>query len=77
MTQIGIYRGRTEVRYNYGRFGWTRGNGKTWHGGIDVVGLDDDTILMPYYTATDGTQHAIRGTVTRARLVTDRTNKTW
>ena len=77
MTQIGIYRGRVEVRYNYGRFGWTRNSGKTWHGGIDVVGLDDDTILMPYYTATDGTQHAIRGTVTRARIVTDRSNKTW
>lgn len=77
MTQNGIFKGRTEVRYSYGRFGWTRGGGRTWHGGIDLVGLDGDTIYMPFYTAEDGTQTALSGTVTRARIVTDKSNLTW
>ena len=49
MEQTGIFKGCVEVRYNYGRFGWTRGGGKTWHGGIDIVGLADTTIYMPFY----------------------------
>ena len=70
--QTGIFKGRAEVLYNYGRFGWTRNYGKTWHGGIDIVGLDSDKIRMPYY---DGKK--ITGTVTRARIVTNRADKTW
>ena len=78
MTQTGIFKGRVQIPYAYGRFGWTRGGGKTWHGGIDLVGLDDSTICMPYYTAADGTQKAIRGTVTRARKVDRSTgDPTW
>ena len=78
MTQTGIFEGRVQIPYAYGRFGWTRGGGKTWHGGIDLVGLDDPTIYMPYYTAADGTQKAIRGTVTRARKVDRSTgDPTW
>lgn len=78
MTQTGLFKGRTRVRYGYSRYGWTRGGGKTWHGGIDLVGLDDPTICMPYYTAADGTQKAIRGTVTRARKVDRSTgDPTW
>ena len=42
MKQTGIFEGHAEVLYNYGRFGWTRNYGKTWHGGIDIVGLDSD-----------------------------------
>ena len=75
--QTGIFKGRAEVRYNYGRFGWTRNYGKTWHGGIDVVGLDDAIIRMPYYTGADGKQKPIKGTVTHARIVTNHVDKTW
>ena len=70
--QTGIFEGRTRVRYGYARYGWTRGGGKTWHGGIDLVGLDDATIRMPFYGGK-----RITGKVTRARRVTDKTNKTW
>lgn len=77
LTQNGVFMGRTQVPYAYGRFGYTRGGGKTWHGGIDLVGMDDGTVYMPYYENDDGTQRAIRGTVTRARIVTNRTDRTW
>lgn len=50
MTQTGIFKGRVQIPYAYGRYGWTRGGGKTWHGGIDLVGPDDATIRMPYYS---------------------------
>lgn len=77
MTQTGIFNGRVLVPYAYGCYGYTRGGGKTWHGGIDLVGADDATIRMPYYTARDGTQKAIRGKVITARIVTDHSNRTW
>lgn len=77
MTQTGIFNGRVLVPYAYGCYGYTRGGGKTWHGGIDLVGADDSTIRMPYYTAPDGTQKAIRGKVITARIVTDHSNRTW
>lgn len=76
-TQTGLFRGRAAVPYAYGCFGWTRGSGKTWHGGLDLVGLDDTTIRMPYYTAADGTRRGIKGTVVTARIVTDHSNLTW
>ena len=41
-----LFKGRMRVPYYYSCFGYTRGNGKTWHGGQDVVGLDSDTILL-------------------------------
>lgn len=72
MTQTGIAKGRTRVRYGYSRFGWTRGGGKVWHGGSDEELLDDKTFYMPYYKGK-----SISGTVTRARIVTDRSNPTW
>ena len=72
-----IFKGRNRVRYPYARYGWTRNNGKTWHGGIDIEGLDDTTIYMPSYKNNDGTERKISGTVTRARIVTDKSNKTW
>ena len=51
---------------------------RTWHGGIDLVGADDPTIRMPYYTAADGSQKPIRGTVVTARMVDRSTgNLTW
>ena len=34
----GIFAGRTQLRYPYGRYGYTRGGGKIWHGGMDLVG---------------------------------------
>ena len=67
-----IFKGRNRVRYNYSRWGWTRGNGTVWHGGIDIEGLDDTTILMPTY---DG--KSISGTVVKARIVEDHSNPTW
>ena len=70
--QTGIFAGRTEVRCPYARWGWTRGGGKVWHGGLDLAGLDDATIRMPYYKGK-----RITGRVTRARIVTDRRDKTW
>lgn len=78
MSQTGIFKGRVLVPYAYGCYGYTRGGGKTWHGGIDLVGADDATILMPYYTAADGSQKPIRGTVVTARMVDRSTgNLTW
>lgn len=68
----GIFKGRFRVRYNYARFGYTRGGGKTWHGGIDLESLDDETIYMPTYKGK-----SISGTVTRSRIVTDKSNATW
>lgn len=77
MTQVGIYEGRTQIPYGYSRFGYTRGGGKTWHGGIDLVGLDDTTIRMPYYHYANGEKKEITGTVVTARIVTDHSNRTW
>lgn len=71
--QTGIFNGRTQIVYSYGCYGYTRGGGATWHGGLDLVGLDDEFIRMPYYNGTK----PIRGTVTRARIVTDHSNRTW
>ena len=69
--QQGIFAGRTAVRYPYGRYGYTR-SGHTWHGGLDVVGLDDATIRMPFYGGK-----TIRGTVVRARCVQNKRDATW
>lgn len=78
MTQTGIFEGRVQIPYAYGRYGWTRGGGKTWHGGIDLVGLDDPTICMPYYYYANGTPKEISGTVVTARKVNRSTgNRTW
>jgi hypothetical protein len=76
LVQTGLFRGRSRVRYPYSRFGWTRGSGKTWHGGLDLEALDDTAIRMPAYADENGVR-SISGLVTRARIVTDKTNKTW
>ena len=67
-----LFDGRNRVRYTYSRYGYTRGGGKTWHGGLDIEGLDSTTIRMPWYNGKE-----ISGTVTRARIVTDKSNATW
>lgn len=72
LKQTGIFEGRVQVVYSYGRYGWTRGGGKTWHGGIDLVALDDKTIRVPYYKGKK-----ITGKVTRARIVYNHSDKTW
>ena len=46
-------------------YGWVRNYGSTWHGGQDVVLLDDPTIRMPDYLGK-----SISGTVVTARIVT-------
>ncbi|PWM57927.1 MAG: peptidase M23 [Subdoligranulum variabile] len=71
--QTGIYAGRAQIVYSYGCYGYTRGGGATWHGGLDLVGLDDEFIRMPPYKG----RKEIQGTVTRARIVTDHNDKTW
>lgn len=68
-----IFQGRTRVRYGYSRWGWTRGGGKTFHGGSDEEGLDSSAILMPGYNGK-----AISGKVVTARKVDKSTgNPTW
>ena len=67
-----LFEGRNRVRYGYSRYGWTRNNGKTWHGGIDVEGLDNITIRMPGYNGK-----SISGKVITARIVTNHSNLTW
>lgn len=61
-----IFTGRNQIPYSYGRYGYTRGGGKVWHGGQDIVGLDDATVR-----AVAG------GKVLRSRIITDKRNKTW
>ena len=41
---MAIFKGRTRVRYGYSRWGYTRNNGKGWHGGSDEEGLDSDIL---------------------------------
>lgn len=67
-----LFKGRNLVKYPYSRWGWTRGGGKTWHGGLDIGGLDDDKIRMPSYNGK-----SISGVVKTARIVTDKSNLTW
>lgn len=76
-TQTGLFCGRSQIAYGYGCFGWTRGGGSTWHGGSDEIGLDDKTIRMPFYCGAGSDAKKICGTVVTARIVTDRSNKTW
>lgn len=64
--------------YSYGCYGYTRGGGKTWHGGIDLVGADDPTIRMPFFYYANGAPKEITGTVVTARMVDKSTgNLTW
>ena len=42
-----LFDGRNRIRFPYSRYGYTRGNGKVWHGGADVDGLDDSIIHFP------------------------------
>ena len=67
-----IFSGRNRVRYSYSCFGYTRGGGKTWHGGIDIEGIDSKKIRMPYYKGKK-----IKGKVITARIVKDHSNLTW
>ncbi|MEG1011758.1 MAG: M23 family peptidase, partial [Ruthenibacterium sp.] len=61
-----IFQGRNRVRYPYACFGWTRGGGKIWHGGIDIEGIDDKIIRA-----------ATNGRVLFAGIVTNKSNLTW
>ena len=61
---MAIFKGRVRVRYGYSRWGYTRNNGKGWHGGSDEEGLDSTTIRMPDYKGK-----SISGRVVTARKV--------
>lgn len=70
---MGIFKGRQQVPFNYSAWGYTRYNGTVWHGGIDVVGLDSTTILMPTYNGK-----SIQGTVVNSTIVPrGSTDRTW
>ena len=61
-----LFKGRNQIPYGYGRFGYTRGGGKVWHGGQDIVGLDSAEVLAPF-----------DGVGLRRRIITDKHNLTW
>ena len=61
-----IFEGRNQIAYSYGRFGYTRNSGKTWHGGIDVVGVDSSMIRA-----------VVAGIVVFSGIVTNKTDRTW
>ncbi len=67
-----IFKGRNQVPFYYSCYGYTRGNGTVWHGGLDIVGLDDKTIYMPAYNGK-----SITGKVVQSRIVTDTSDLTW
>ena len=51
-----IFKGRNQIPYAYGCYGYTRGGGATWHGGQDIVGLDDVRVrALAEYIALSGT----------------------
>ena len=50
-----IFDGRVQIKYSYGCYGMTRGGGKTWHGGMDIVGVDSDIIRA----SIDALEHAV------------------
>lgn len=61
-----IFAGRNQIPYSWGRYGYTRYDGTVWHGGQDIVGLDDTTV------------HAVEGgKVLQSTIITDKSNRTW
>ncbi len=68
-----LFAGRQQIPFYYSCFGYTRGNGSIWHGGLDVLGVDSTTILMPDYNG-----QSISGTVVTSRIVDQSTGDlTW
>ena len=49
---MAIFKGRVRVRYGYSRWGYTRNNGKGWHGGSDEEGLDSTRRLPTAATSS-------------------------
>ena len=54
-----IFDGRVQIKYSYGCYGMTRGGGKTWHGGMDIVGVDGDSRTMRCPTARRSPSKAV------------------
>ena len=69
---MAIFKGRVRVRHGYSRWGYTRNNGKGWHGGSDEEGLDSTTIRMPDYKG----KH-FRRAVTARKVDWSTGSKTW
>lgn len=61
-----IFEGRNQIPYSWGRYGYTRGNGTVWHGGQDIVGLDDTTVRA-----------VESGKVLQSTIITNHANRTW
>lgn len=61
-----IFEGRNQIPYSWGRYGYVRNNGKTWHGGQDIVGLDNTTVR-----SVEG------GKVLQSTIITNKANLTW
>lgn len=68
---MAISKSKQEIKYSWACFGYTRGNGKVWHGGQDIV-VHDGLLTMADY---DGKE--ISGVVDCAKIVTNKRNKTW
>lgn len=61
------YTGRVRLTSAFGeRTDPITGTPNTWHSGVDLVGMDDKTILSP-----------CDGVVIYSRKITDKTNRTW
>lgn len=70
---VGLFKGRMQVPFGYSCYGKTRNNGKTWHYGIDIVGVDSVEVLMPTYKGK-----IITGTVVSSRIVPEGSaDRTW
>ncbi len=68
-----LFMGRQQIPFYYSCYGYTRGNGSIWHGGIDILGVDSTKILMPNYNGK-----SISGTVVTSRIVPQSSgNLTW
>lgn len=67
-----LFLGKQEISFNYSAYGYTRGNGKIFHGGDDIRGLSDKTILFPDYKGKK-----ISGKVIMSTIVANKADRTW
>ncbi len=68
-----LFKGRNQIPFDYSCYGWTRYGGTKFHGGVDIVGLDDPTIYFPTFKGK-----SITGTVVQATMVPEASGyRTW
>ena len=71
---MAIFKGRVRVRYGYSRWGYTRNNGKGWHGGSDEEGWTAPPSGCPIIRAK---KHFRAGRYGPQRLNRSTGSKTW